>query len=114
MDSRVGITTGSNNKKASEQFFDVRSRSLCRAPRLSSLLTPPSMKHITAQQKHDILIHVRDRRGGEQQPEAEEIAARHGVAASRRTVYSWLQQWDGTPRSLEKKEGRQRQTAHAQ
>jgi hypothetical protein len=53
---------GSNNKKASEQFFDVRSRSLCRAPRLSSLLTPPSMKHITAQQKHDILIHVRDRR----------------------------------------------------
>jgi hypothetical protein len=55
---------GSNNKKASEQFFDVRSRSrsLCRAPRLSSLLTPPSLKHITAQQKHDILIHVRDRR----------------------------------------------------
>lgn len=60
------------------------------------------MKHITAQQKHDILIHVRDRRGGEQ---PEEIAARHGVAASRRTVYSWLQQWDGTPRSLERKAG---------
>jgi len=60
------------------------------------------MKHITAQQKHDILIHVRDRRGNEQ---PEEIAARHGVAAGRSTVYSWLQQWDGTPRSLERKAG---------
>lgn len=60
------------------------------------------MKHITAQQKHDILVHIRDRRGGEQ---PEEIAARHGVAAGRSTVYSWLQQWDGTPRSLERKAG---------
>lgn len=60
------------------------------------------MKHITAQQKHDILVHVRDRRGSEQ---PEQIAARHGVAAGRSTVYSWLQQWDGTPRSLERKAG---------
>lgn len=60
------------------------------------------MKHIAAQQKHDILVHIRDRRGSEQ---PEEVAARHGVTASRRTVYSWLQQWDGTPRSLERKAG---------
>lgn len=92
----------STSQKTSDLSFDVHSRRLCRASRRASSLTPPSMKHITAQQKHDILIHVRDRRGNEQ---PEEIAARHGVAAGRSTVYSWLQQWDGTPRSLERKAG---------
>jgi hypothetical protein len=60
------------------------------------------MKHITAQQKHDILVHIRDRCADERPVE---IAAHHGVAVSRSTLHSWQQRWNGTVHSLQRKAG---------
>lgn len=33
------------------------------------------------------------------------LAARHGVRGGRQTVQSWHRRWDGTPQSLQRKEG---------
>lgn len=60
------------------------------------------MKQLTAQQKHDILVHCDARRPG--QSEAD-VARLHGVSAGRTTVWAWRQRWDHTPQSLERHEG---------
>ena len=58
------------------------------------------MPHLTAQQKHDILVHIRHTQGV-QRPE--DVAALHGVRVGRTTIWDWQQRWDGTARSLQRK-----------
>jgi hypothetical protein len=60
------------------------------------------MKQPTAQQKHDILIHCGLRRAYESEVN---VAALHGVIASRETIWRWKKKWNGTAQSLERKEG---------
>jgi transposase len=60
------------------------------------------MKQHTVEQKHEILLHLENRREG-QSPD--DIAALHGVAGGRQTLHNWRRQWDGTPHSLEHKRG---------
>lgn len=65
---------------------------------LSSDHTSPIMTQPTAQQKHDILIHCQSRRYGETEVQ---VAARHGVKITRKTIWNWQQKWNGTSESLE-------------
>ena len=60
------------------------------------------MKQLTAQQKHDILIHCEHRRQGETEVD---IAALHGAVVSRRTMLNWRSRWNHTHQSLERREG---------
>jgi transposase len=60
-------------------------------------LSPHSMSQLTAQQKHDILVHCETRRAGESEVE---VAAQHGARVSRQTIWRWRQRWDHTPSSL--------------
>jgi hypothetical protein len=64
--------------------------------------TSRRMIHPTAQRKHDILIHCQSRRTSESEVD---IAAAHGVLASRKTIFNWRRRWNGTPQSLERKVG---------
>ena len=64
--------------------------------------TSRRMIHPTAQRKHDILIHCQSRRTNETE---EDVAAAHGVMASRKTIFNWRRRWNGTPQSLERKVG---------
>lgn len=60
------------------------------------------MKQLTAQQKHDILVHCDARRPGETEVE---IARLHGVSVGRTTIWKWRQRWNRTVQSLERHEG---------
>jgi hypothetical protein len=60
------------------------------------------MKQLTAQQKHDILIHCEHRQQGESEVD---IAALHGATVTRETIWKWRQRWNHTPHSLEHKGG---------
>jgi hypothetical protein len=64
--------------------------------------TSRRMIHPTAQRKHDILIHCQSRRASESEVD---VAAAHGVIASRKTIFNWRRQWTGTPQSLMRKDG---------
>lgn len=55
------------------------------------------MPQLTAQQKHDILIHCDSRRSDQTE---QEVAALHGVTIGRTTLWEWRQRWNGTPKSL--------------
>jgi transposase len=55
------------------------------------------MPHLTAQHKHDILIHCESRRAD--QTEAD-VAALHGAAVTRETIWRWRRRWNRTPQSL--------------
>lgn len=70
------------------------------APSLSTSLPrpPPPMKHLTAQQKHDILTHCESRRADQTECD---VAALHGVTVDRATIWRWRSRWDRTPQSLE-------------
>jgi hypothetical protein len=63
---------------------------------------PPSMRHFTPEQKHEILL--------EYSPNSAthsfaQLAARHNVGGGGRTVQRWHSEWDGTVASLQRKEG---------
>jgi transposase len=58
------------------------------------------MPQLTAQCKHDILIHCQSRRTGESEVD---VAAAHGVTIDRNTITRWRNRWNGTPQSLERK-----------
>jgi hypothetical protein len=60
------------------------------------------MPHLTAQRKHDILIHCDSRRPDQTE---QDVAALHGVTIGRTTLWEWRQRWDGTPQSLERHAG---------
>lgn len=60
------------------------------------------MKQPTAQQKHDILIHIQSH---DTHCDPVTIANLHGVIVTRQTIWNWQQQWNGTPQSLEHKIG---------
>lgn len=60
------------------------------------------MIRLTAQQKHDILVHIRNRRNDENPVT---VAAQYGVILDRKTVWRWQQKWTGTPQSLEHRRG---------
>lgn len=60
------------------------------------------MKHLTAQQKHDILIHCRSHDTNQTDVD---IAAAHGVITTPKTIFNWRRRWNGTPQSLERNEG---------
>jgi hypothetical protein len=64
--------------------------------------SPGSMKQLTAEQKHEILLHLQHRSQGQS---VAEIAALHSVKGGRRTLQNWLQRWDGTPQSLQHRQG---------
>lgn len=55
------------------------------------------MSSLTAQQKHDILIHCQSRGIGETDVS---IARLHGASVTRQTIWRWRSRWDGTPQSL--------------
>lgn len=60
------------------------------------------MKQLTAQQKHDILVHCQTRRAGQTEMA---VAALYGASVTARTIWNWRRRWNGTPRSLEHKPG---------
>jgi hypothetical protein len=64
--------------------------------------TPHSMPQLTAQQKHDILIHCRSRRSGDSEVD---VATQHGANVTRQTMWNWRCQWDGSACSLKHKAG---------
>lgn len=64
-----------------------------------ALLLLRPMQHPTPEQKHSILTHYTSRRNDES---VDSILARHDVKVSRRSVYAWLKQWDGTVASLKR------------
>lgn len=72
-----------------------------------------NMKQLTAEQKHSILTHLQSRGKG---VSADAIAAAHGVKGGRSRLHKWLQRWDGTSQSLERKpsSGRPRALTRAQ
>jgi hypothetical protein len=79
--------------------FDAHSRpkSCCHLT-----FTPRSrrtMPHLTAQQKHDILLHCDSRRSDQTE---QDVAALHGVTIGRTTLWEWRQRWKGTPQSLDR------------
>ncbi len=60
------------------------------------------MKQLTAQQKHDILIHCESRRADQTECD---VAALHGATVDRKTIWRWRARWDRTPHSLERHAG---------
>lgn len=60
------------------------------------------MKQFTPEQKHSILLEYAPHSTSHS---LAALAARHGVAGGKRVVLRWHQQWDGTPGSLQRKEG---------
>lgn len=69
----------------------------------TSLSVPlPPMKQLTAQQKHDILIHCESRRADQTECD---VAALHGATVDRATIWRWRSRWDRTPHSLERRAG---------
>jgi hypothetical protein len=74
---------------------------LARSSHIRLTAAPPrTMPQLTAQRKHDILIHCQSRHAGESEVN---IAATHGALVSARTIYNWRRRWNGTPQSLEHK-----------
>jgi transposase len=57
------------------------------------------MKQLTAQQKHDILVHCESRRADQTECD---VAALHGATVDRATIWRWRSRWDQTPQSLER------------
>lgn len=70
--------------------------------RHSTLILHKVMSQLTARQKHDILVQCAARHAGESEVE---IARQHGVSVGRTTIWEWRQRWNGTPQSLERREG---------
>ena len=66
------------------------------------------MPHLTADQKHAILTHWSER---DEHETLDDIARKHDVSFSRASFYNWLQQWDGTRASLQRKPATNRQRA---
>jgi len=60
------------------------------------------MSHLTAEAKHHILLEYtpRDTNRG-----FSALARRHAVAGGERTIRRWHQRWDGTARSLQRRDG---------
>lgn len=81
-----------------ELIFNAHSRPFAVRHSISSLPSPPPMKQLTAQQKHDILVHCESRRPGESEVD---VARLHGTTISARTIARWRKRWDRTPSSLE-------------
>lgn len=59
------------------------------------------MKQFSAEAKQHILLEYRARSPTRS---FSSLAARHGVGGGADTVYRWYRRWDGTQRSLEKRE----------
>jgi transposase len=65
---------------------------------LFAAVSPRTMMQLSAQQKHDILVHCEHRQQGETEVD---VAAQHGASVSRETIWRWRRRWDRTPQSLE-------------
>jgi transposase len=82
--------------------FDLHSadRSLPRLLRCPA--TTSAMKHFPPEQKHSILLEYVPHSTTHSFPA---LATRHGVAGGARTVQRWHERWDGSARSLQRKQG---------
>lgn len=60
------------------------------------------MPHLSADAKHHILLEYAPR---DNHRSFAALAARHAVPGGKQTVQRWHASWDGTPRSLERKQG---------
>jgi hypothetical protein len=60
------------------------------------------MTHLSADAKHHILLEYSPH---DATRSFAALADRHGIAGGRDVVRRWHERWDGTPRSLERKEG---------
>jgi hypothetical protein len=60
------------------------------------------MSHLSAEAKHHILLEYAAR---DTTRSFAALARRHAVTGGARTVQRWHQRWDGTPASLQRKEG---------
>jgi hypothetical protein len=60
------------------------------------------MSHFSADTKHHILLEYR---AGDAARSFSALALRHAVKGGKRTVQRWHRQWDGTPASLQRRQG---------
>jgi hypothetical protein len=60
------------------------------------------MSHLSAEAKHHILLEYAPRSATQS---FAALAARHTISGGARTVQRWHERWDGTPVSLQRKEG---------
>jgi len=60
------------------------------------------MPHLSAESKHHILLEYAPRSATHS---LAALAARHAIAGGERTLRNWLQRWDGSAASLERKAG---------
>lgn len=60
------------------------------------------MSHLSADTKHHILLEYA---AGDSTRSFAELARRHGVKGGRDVVRRWHQRWNGTPASLQRKQG---------
>lgn len=65
------------------------------------------MSHLTPQQKHDIL---RLYLSSDTRYNMTTLSQQYNIKGGRMTISRWLQQWDGSPESLERREGSGRPT----
>jgi hypothetical protein len=65
------------------------------------------MPQLTPQQKHDIL---RLYLSSDHKYNKKSLSEQYNIKGGRMTISRWLQQWDGTPESLERREGSGRHT----
>ncbi len=68
----------------------------------SPLVLAPAMPHLDASAKHHILLEYSPRCPSRS---FAALARRHSIAGGKATVQKWHSRWDGTSRSLERKEG---------
>ncbi len=65
------------------------------------------MSHLTPKQKHNILrLYV----SNDHRYTKQSLSDQYNIKGGRKTISRWLQQWDGTPESLERREGSGRPT----
>jgi hypothetical protein len=80
----------------------------CAFGRKKKLLSPSNpylcnnMSHLNAEAKHHILLEYLPR---DAHHSFSALARRHAVAGGERTIRRWHQRWNGTPHSLERKDG---------
>ena len=65
------------------------------------------MSHLTPNEKHNILrLYV----SSDHRYTMKSLSQQHNIKGGRKTMSRWLQQWDGSPESLERREGSGRHT----
>ena len=89
-------------RRVKTRFSTCTSRPLPLPHFVASLPHTTAMKQLSADTKHAILLMYTPRSPTHS---LAALAARHDIAGGWRTIENWRQQWDGTPQSLQHKQG---------